>query len=64
MTRQPGTAHTSFGAPTRSKDSPTQAGRGRACSFEGCTTILSTYNTAASCWLHTQPSMRPPLSTR
>jgi hypothetical protein len=62
MARQAGTARANFGAPTRGKDSPTQAGSGRACSWMGCTTILSTYNTATSCWLHTQPSMRPPLS--
>ena len=39
-----------------------QAVKGRHCSVFGCTTLLSTYNTSDTCWLHTTPSTRHPLA--
>ncbi len=30
----------------------------RNCRHPGCTTILSAYNTTATCWAHTSPSIR------
>jgi hypothetical protein len=62
MTKQIGTARVSYGTPQHGKESPTRASRDRCCAFEGCSTILSTYNTSSACWVHTEPSMRPPLS--
>jgi len=44
-----------FGTPTRVRDVAPQAGKGRHCSVFGCTTLLSTYNTSDTCWLHTAP---------
>jgi hypothetical protein len=29
--------------------------RGRVCAKEGCSTMLSTYNGAAYCWVHEAP---------
>jgi hypothetical protein len=28
---------------------------GRICDVEGCETILSTYNSSESCWIHARP---------
>jgi hypothetical protein len=44
-----------LGTPDRGKGKG-HAAKGRHCSFPGCTTVLSTYNTSSSCWLHTAPS--------
>ncbi len=46
------------GAPQRGKERSTRAALGRVCSSEGCATILSTYNRATQCSLHTEPSYR------
>lgn len=37
---------------------------GRACLEPGCTTVISVYNTADRCWLHTHGERRPPLAAR
>jgi hypothetical protein len=31
----------------------------RICRADGCDTVLSTYNTSGTCWLHTQPRPQP-----
>ena len=41
---------TRLGAP--GKGAPKRAERGRRCDFVGCTTVLSTYNSSGTCWLH------------
>ena len=51
-----------FGTPSRGHEASTRPTHGRVCAKPGCTTILSTYNSASVCWLHTEPSRRPPLS--
>jgi len=60
INRQPGLV---LGSPTRGHEASARPSRGRACSEPGCTTILSTYNSADVCWLHAEPSVRPPLAT-
>ena len=51
-----------FGAPGREHVASKRPARGRVCSSYGCETILSTYNTSDSCWLHVEPPRKPPLS--
>jgi len=51
-----------LGTPDRSKDSPVRAEQGRLCEEPGCSTVLSTYNRSARCYLHTAPSYRHPLA--
>jgi hypothetical protein len=50
-----------FGRPDRGKASSDRPARGRICSADGCSTILSTYNEAEVCWLHApaSPIRRP-----
>ncbi len=50
-----------FGAPERGKGPPKAARRGRRCDEPGCSTVLSTYNPSVRCYLHTSPTMAPPL---
>jgi hypothetical protein len=47
-----------YGSPHLGKGVPVRSGAGRMCSHEGCTTILSTYNSATSCWAHMPNTMR------
>ena len=42
--------------------SASRASRGRMCEEFGCSTILSTYNSSSTCWLHTGPAHRHPLA--
>jgi len=58
--RQPGLV---FGTPSHGNEGSARPSRGRVCGQLGCTTILSTYNSSDLCWLHTQPSLRPPLAS-
>jgi hypothetical protein len=37
---------------------------GRRCPEPGCTTVISIYNEADRCWLHSEPEPRPPLADR
>jgi len=39
-------------------------GAGRVCTFEGCTTVLSSYNPAERCWTHTEPRPKIALGRR
>jgi hypothetical protein len=43
-----------FGRPDRGKEPSARPARGRICAHEGCATVLSTYNAADVCWLHTR----------
>lgn len=52
-----------FGTPTR-KGGPARSSQGRHCEVPGCTTILSTYNSAMRCYLHTTSTPRHPLASR
>ena len=38
--------------------------RGRRCSEPACTTVISVYNSADRCWLHSAPERRLPLTDR
>jgi hypothetical protein len=50
-----------FGTPQRGKEAAARPIRGRRCEYPGCPTVLSTYNSATTCWFHTRPSYgRPP----
>ena len=51
-----------FGPPERGKGADSRAARGRICGLMGCSTILSTYNTSGTCWLHTQNGFRHPVA--
>ena len=44
-----------YGTPT-AKGRAQRAATGRLCAQAGCSTVLSTYNQATACWLHTMPS--------
>jgi hypothetical protein len=50
-----------FGPPARGKDAGSRSSTGRLCDAPGCTTVLSTYNSSNTCWLHTGASTRHPL---
>lgn len=50
-----------FGAPDRGKGASSRAIKGRLCAEPGCATVLSTYNRADRCFLHTEPPHRHPL---
>jgi hypothetical protein len=47
-----------YGSPQIGKGAPVRSGAGRHCEHEGCTTILSTYNTAMTCWTHMAAPIR------
>jgi hypothetical protein len=49
-----------FGVPDRGKGVAVRSEHGRPCRHEGCGTILSTYNSSTTCWLHTDPTPRHP----
>jgi hypothetical protein len=52
---------TRYGTPT-TKGGPARSTEGRRCESPGCGTILSVYNTATMCYLHTTSSPRHPLA--
>ena len=53
-----------FGTPQRGREAESRPPRGRLCDQPGCSTVLSTYNSATSCWLHTVPSFSRPVHQR
>ncbi len=61
MAGRSGRSTTLIGAPEHGKESESRASRGRICNEEGCSTILSTYNSSKECWLHAVPAFRHPL---
>jgi hypothetical protein len=42
-----------YGVPIATKAASKRARKGRQCQVIGCVTLLSTYNSSATCWLHT-----------
>jgi len=40
-------------APAKGKG---RAERGRVCEHPGCETVLSTYNSGTTCWMHQEPT--------
>jgi hypothetical protein len=53
-----------YGTPTTGKGAASRSRAGRLCEFPGCETILSTYNSATTCWLHSSPTPRHALAPR
>jgi hypothetical protein len=56
-----GDSRTHFGTPDRGKGAASRAALGRVCDEPGCATVLSTYNSSGTCWMHASPSTRHPL---
>jgi hypothetical protein len=52
---------TQYGAPDPRKQAKHRPAKGRLCQEPGCDTVLSTYNAADHCYLHSAPSFRHPL---
>jgi hypothetical protein len=50
-----------FGTPGTGKGVARRAERGRLCADPACSTVLSTYNTSATCYLHTVATYTHPL---
>jgi hypothetical protein len=48
--------------PERGKRAGTRASAGRECYHEGCSTVLTTYNSGTTCWLHTDSKYKHPLA--
>ena len=61
MAGRSGRGGAQVGPPERGKGAASRPARGRECDRAGCSTILSTYNTSSTCWLHTEPAYRHPL---
>ena len=57
-----GGSQVQFGIPDRGKRQASRADAGRHCSYEGCLTVLTTYNSGATCWLHTNSQYKHPLA--
>ena len=51
-----------YGVPVASKQAAKRAQAGRQCEVPGCATLLSTYNSSATCWLHTTATRRHALA--
>jgi hypothetical protein len=51
-----------IGAPDRGKGSSSRPAQGRVCERDGCDTVLSTYNSSGTCWLHSEPTTRHSLA--
>jgi hypothetical protein len=56
-----GDSRTQFGPPVRGKGAATRAEAGRTCAEPTCSTVLSVYNAAPTCWMHTGAATRHPL---
>ena len=61
MAGRSGRSSTLIGPPEHGKEDELRPSRGRICIEEGCSTILSTYNSSKECWLHAEPALRHPL---
>jgi hypothetical protein len=62
MARASGRDNVQYGPPSGGKRAPTRSQVGRHCVEPGCSTILSTYNSSQTCWLHTGLATRHPLA--
>lgn len=63
MTRA-NTADVRYGPPDTGRSAAARAQSGRQCEVAGCLTVLSTYNAALTCWLHSAPAFRHALAPR
>jgi hypothetical protein len=52
-----------YGVPVAAKQADKRPRAGRRCAFGGCVTLLSTYNSSPTCWLHTTAVPRHPLAS-
>jgi hypothetical protein len=57
-------AEVRYGTPTAGKGAASRSKAGRQCEVPNCDTVLSTYNSATTCWLHSQPTQRHALAPR
>jgi hypothetical protein len=57
-------AETHYGTPLTGKGATARAQAGRLCAVADCGTLISTYNSASTCWLHSSPTHRHALATR
>jgi hypothetical protein len=53
-----------YGPPAAGKDASSRSRTGRRCEVAGCVTVLSTYNSATTCWLHSSATLRHALAPR
>ena len=51
-----------YGVPATGKHATRRERAGRLCEVPTCETVLSTYNSSATCWLHTAATPRHPLA--
>jgi hypothetical protein len=51
-----------YGVPLASKQAVHRERAGRCCEVPTCETVLSTYNTSTTCWLHTTATRRHALA--
>jgi hypothetical protein len=52
-----------YGAPVAAKQAEKRPPTGRHCAVGGCVTLLSTYNSSSTCWLHTSAVPRHALAS-
>ncbi len=57
-----GGSQVQFGMPDRGKGASSRASAGRRCDHLGCSTVLTTYNSGTTCWLHTISHYKHPLA--
>jgi hypothetical protein len=50
-----------YGPPDPGKKARHRPPKGRSCQQPGCATVLSTYNAADHCFIHSAPAFRHPL---
>ena len=58
------TADVQYGTPATKKGAASRPPAGRTCETPGCETLLSTYNAAVTCWLHSSATTRHALAPR
>ena len=51
-----------YGTPQTGKNAASRSASGRRCEVSGCPTVLSTYNDATTCWLHSPGNPRHALA--
>ncbi|HJX08609.1 MAG TPA: hypothetical protein VJ736_11120 [Actinomycetota bacterium] len=51
-----------YGVPAAAKQAEKRAQAGRRCEVLTCETVLSTYNSSPTCWLHTTATRKHPLA--
>jgi hypothetical protein len=57
-------ADVQYGTPTAKNGTASRPAAGRRCAAPGCETVLSTYNSDVTCWLHSSATTRHPLAPR